>query len=287
MKSENQYLDLLRYVMDEGEDRADRTGVGVRGAFGRQTKFDLRSSFPLLTTKKMLLASITSELLWFLEGSGDERRLAELRFGKQRHELDGKQTIWTANAEADYWLPKAQHVGDLGRVYGVQWRRWENRKGAVIDQIANLINGIKRDPFGRRHIITAWNPGELDEMALPPCHVMAQFYVSKGELSCLLYQRSNDLFLGSPFNIASYSLLTLMIAQVCGLKPGDFIYSQGDLHIYHNHFDAVKEQLSRTPRLAPSIYIDPSIKNIDDFKMDSFEMIAYDPLPAIKGNMAV
>jgi thymidylate synthase len=278
MTNEQLYLSLLQRVMREGTDRADRTGTGVRSLFGVQTTFDIRNSFPLLTTKKMNLASIASELLWFIEGSGDERRLAEIRFGKPRDELTAKQTIWTANAQADYWKSKAKFEGDLGRVYGVQWRKWKpaavsynsvaelsalmgpEARGTFtsnpgmaggtsaffgqyfppeVDQLANLIEGIKNDPFGRRHILTAWNPGELDQMALPPCHVMCQFYVSGRELSCLLYQRSNDLFLGSPYNIASYAMLTMMIAQVCGLKPGDFIYSQGDVHIYHNHFDAV------------------------------------------------
>jgi thymidylate synthase len=306
-KNEQLYLDLLKRVLEEGHDRPDRTGVGVRSLFGAQTRFDLRDGFPLLTTKKLLLNSISSELLWFIEGSGDERRLAEIRFGKDRSELDGKQTIWSANAQAPYWKSKAKFEGDLGRVYGVQWRKWRvpiveegpnpialgggsriTRVGfKEVDQLSDLIEGIKNDPFGRRHILTAWNPGEVDDMALPPCHVMCQFYVGGNELSCQLYQRSNDLFLGSPYNIASYALLTKMIAQVCGLKVGDFIYTQGDVHIYHNHIDAVKEQLSRSPKPQPILYVDPSITEIEDFEMDSFEMVNYEPHPMIRAPMAV
>lgn len=287
MTNEQTYLKLLARVLEEGQDRPDRTGIGVRSMFGFQSRFDLRKGFPLLTTKKMNLASIVSELLWFLEGSGDERRLAEIRFGKPRVHLDAKRTIWSDNAEAPYWLARAKQIGDLGRVYGVQWRKWATTDGREVDQIADLIAGIKRDPFGRRHLLTAWNPGELDQMALPPCHVLAQFYVSNGELSCLLYQRSNDLFLGSPYNIASYSILTHMLAQVCGLKAGEFIYSQGDTHLYHNSFDAVKEQLARKPYGAPQLYIDPSIKKIEDFTMESFELINYQSHPLLKVKMAV
>jgi thymidylate synthase len=285
--NEQLYLDLLRKVLEEGHDRPDRTGVGVRSLFGAQTRFDLKNGFPLLTTKKLLLNSISSELLWFVEGSGDERRLAEIRFGKDRSELAGKQTIWTANANAPYWKSKAAFEGDLGRVYGVQWRNWRKPDGTTVDQLDELIQGIRRDPFGRRHILTAWNPGEINEMALPPCHVMCQFYVGGNELSCQLYQRSNDLFLGSPYNIASYALLTRMVAQVCGLKAGEFIYTQGDLHIYHNHFDAVKEQLERAPKQQPFLYVDPAIDEIEDFKMDSFEIMNYEPHPMIKAPMAV
>lgn len=286
--------------MREGTDRADRTGIGVRSLFGVQTRFDLKDGFPLLTTKQMNLASIASELLWFIEGSGDERRLAEIRFGKDRSELDGKQTIWSANAQAPYWTPKAEYPGDLGRVYGVQWRRWrtpviEETVGIGIpdvsvkqvDQLKNLIEGLKNDPFGRRHILTAWNPGELDQMALPPCHVLCQFYVSGNELSCLLYQRSNDLFLGSPYNIASYAMFTMMIAQCVGLTASELIYCQGDTHIYHNHFDAVWEQLTREPKHEPRLYIEPGIYDIDEFRMEHFELINYDAHPHIKAPMAV
>ena len=547
--NEHNYLNLLRDVMENGTYKPDRTGTGVKSVFGRQSRYDLRVGFPLLTTKKMNLASIVSELLWFVEGSGDERRLAEIRYGKSREQLTDKTTIWTANAEADYWTPKARFEGDLGRVYGQGWRKWltpdgpvglikkkekvvergfvpsehqqlglkvelipsdldgqlfssqsgnamvigkvcqngsknskymvefasgtwlqvqrpnlatgefkdpyalsvrnvacigrvtpemkkrsyykraydmwnsmiarcydsthpsyglYGRKGVVVsgewkcfenfmntlhnvpyfyqwlenktydldkdyfgaegysadtcifiehkmntsfgspmrdretgrlfvsqhqaadlfeiadstlqhriaedgfyasdgyrvepycppsgmlvrpqivtDQLANLIHAIKTDPHGRRHILSAWNPGELDQMALPPCHVLCQFYVSNGELSCLLYQRSNDLFLGSPYNIASYALLTRMIAQVCGLEAGELVYSQGDTHIYVDHFDAVMEQLTRTPYPSPVLYINPSITEIGDFKMSDFELHHYESHPLIKAKMAV
>lgn len=313
--------------MREGTDRADRTGIGVRSLFGVQTRFDLKDGFPLLTTKQMNLASIASELLWFIEGSGDERRLAEIRFGKDRSELDSKQTIWTANAQAPYWKDKAKFDGDLGRVYGVQWRKWKpapidysgtaelaklmekyDGKGTFsanpgmpsgaapfggqffppeVDQLKNLIEGLQNDPFGRRHILTAWNPGEIDQMALPPCHVLCQFYVSGNDLSCMLYQRSNDLFLGSPYNIASYAMFTMMIAQCAGLTAHELVYCQGDTHIYHNHFDAVWEQLTREPKHEPSLYIEPGIYNIDEFRMEHFELINYDAHPHIKAPMAV
>lgn len=294
-QNEQTYLDVLQHVMDNGIDRPDRTGVGVRSVFGMQTRFDLRNTFPLLTTKKVNFAAIASELLWFIEGSGDERRLAEIRFGKDRSELSDKKTIWTGNAQAPYWKDKAAFDGDLGTVYGVQWRKWRTPvvkdDGTVevreTDQLATLIEGIKRDPFGRRHILSAWNPGELDQMALPPCHVMAQFYVSGDELSCMLYQRSNDLFLGSPFNIASYAMLTRMIAQVCDLKVGDFVYTQGDTHIYHNHLDQVAEQLTRKPKRPPHLYIDPTVSNIDDFRMEHFEVVNYEHHGVLKAPMAV
>lgn len=288
IQNELKYLALLREVLEKGTDRADRTGIGVRSMFGFQTKFDLRGSrLPLLTTKKMLLKSIASELLWFIEGSGDERRLAEIRFGKPRAQLADKKTIWTANAQAPYWKAKAKFEGDLGRVYGMQWRNWLKPDGTSVDQLTQLVEGIKTDPYGRRHILSAWNPGELDDMALPPCHVMCQFYVSDGELSCLLYQRSNDLFLGSPYNIASYSMLTMMLSRVCGLQPGDFIYSQGDTHLYHNHLDAVEEQLTRFPKAAPILYIEPGVDRLEDFTMDHFELIGYEPYAAINAPMAV
>ncbi len=285
--NENTYLDLLRDTMDNGLDRPDRTGTGVRGSFGRQSRYDLQQSFPLLTTKKMDLRSVSSELLWFIEGSGDERRLAEIRYGKPRAELTGKRTIWTDNLEAPYWRSKAKFDGDLGAVYGVQWRKWKTEDGRTVDQVKDLIEGLRRDPFGRRHILTAWNPGEFDNMALPPCHVLSQFYVSQGRLSCMLTQRSNDLFLGSPYNIASYALLTHMIAQVCGYQVGELVYSQGDVHIYHDHFDAVATQLERAARPGPHLYLDPTIKEIDQFTMESFDIMAYEPHPAIKAKMAV
>lgn len=280
-----QYLDSLQFILDNGVQRNDRTRVGTIGVFGMQQRYDLSTYFPAVTTKKLAWKSVLSELLWFIEGSGDERRLAELLHGVRD---DSKKTIWTANATADYWLPKAQYPGDLGRVYGVQWRHWRRPDGTTVDQLAQLINGIKKDPFGRRHIITAWNPGELDDMALPPCHCFAQFYVTAdNRLSCQLYQRSCDMFLGVPFNIASYALFTHMIAQVCGLEAGEFVHTLGDAHIYLNHVDQVKEQLMRQPRTLPTLWVDKTITDIDDFTMDSFKLIDYDPMDSIKAPMAV
>lgn len=292
---DTQYLDLLNDVLINGLKRDDRTGVGTIGVFGRQLRFDLRKNFPLLTTKQVPWKGIVSELLWFIEGSRDERRLAELRYGKNAEELVGKTTIWTENAEAPYWKPKAQFEGDLGRIYGVQWRDWQSpvagdkqlREVRHIDQLSNLITGIKKDPYGRRHILTAWNPGELDQMALPPCHMLVQFDVRNGELSCLMTQRSADLFLGIPFNIASYSLFTLMIAHACNLNPGDFILSLGDVHIYMSHLDAVEEQLRRKPLDLPTVSLNPDIKNIDEFKMSDIILENYISHPAIKAKMAV
>lgn len=285
-ENEYSYLSLLRDVMENGVIRPDRTGVGVKSLFGRQTRYTLNTGFPLLTTKKMLLKSVISELLWFIEGSGDERRLAEIRYGKDRSELADKQTIWTANAKAEYWQAKAQFDGDLGRVYGAQWRHWKSPAGET-DQLATLIHGIKHDPLGRRHILTAWNPGELDDMALPPCHLLSQFYVSAGRLSCMLYQRSADVVLGVPYNIASYAAFTLMLAQVCGLRGGELVHTIGDAHVYMNHQEAAAEQLSRAPFNPPLLYIDPSIKTIDDFRMDHFELHHYECHPTIKAEMAV
>jgi thymidylate synthase len=296
-----QYHDLLQDILTNGEEKDDRTGVGTISVFARQLRFDLTKGFPAVTTKKLAWKSVVSELLWFLEGTGDERRLAEILYGCRDSE---RSTIWTGNAEADYWQPKAKFPGDLGRVYGVQWRRWESpdldrvsvftdrgRKPAAIinefDQIANLIEGLKTDPNGRRHIITAWNVGELDQMALPPCHVMSQFYVSNGKLSCHMYQRSVDVFLGLPFNIASYALLTHMIAQVCDLQVGELIISTGDTHIYKNHVDQVKEQLSREEYPLPALSINPEIKNIDKFSMDDILLVDYKSHGTIKAEMAV
>lgn len=291
-----QYKEALQYILDNGKDKEDRTGVGTRSVFGYQMRFDLQKGFPATTTKKLAWKSVVSELLWFLEGSGDERRLAEILYGTRD---DSKKTIWTANAEADYWKPKAHYKGDLGRVYGVQWRDWQSPdtyyhpglKGAItvarkIDQVENLINGIKNDPTSRRHILSAWNPGELDQMALPPCHVMSQFDVTDGKLSCQLYQRSCDMFLGVPFNIASYSLLTHIIARECGLKIGDFIWTGGDCHIYNNHFDAVKEQLSREEKPLPTLFMTVG-KQINEYTVDDFVLEGYNPHPTIKAEMAV
>ncbi len=274
-----QYHDLLEDILNNGEIKDDRTGVGTISVFGRQLRFDLTVGFPAVTTKKLAWKSVVSELLWFIEGSGDERRLAEILHGSRDIE---RSTIWTGNAQAAYWTPKARYYGDLGRVYGVQWRDWRG-----VDQLSNLIEGIKNDPNGRRHIITAWNVDELDKMALPPCHVLAQFYVSNGKLSCHMYQRSVDVFLGLPFNIASYALLTHMIAQVCDLKVGELIISTGDTHIYSNHIEQVKEQLSREEYPLPLLFLDPKIKNIDKFIMDDILLFDYQSHGTIKADMAV
>jgi thymidylate synthase len=274
-----QYHDLLEDILNNGEVKDDRTGVGTISVFGRQLRFDLAVGFPAVTTKKLAWKSVVSELLWFIEGSGDERRLAEILHGSRDIE---RSTIWTGNAQAAYWTPKARYHGDLGRVYGVQWRDWRG-----VDQLSNLIQGIKTDPNGRRHIITAWNVDELDKMALPPCHVLAQFYVSKGKLSCHMYQRSVDVFLGLPFNIASYALLTHMIAQVCDLKVGELIISTGDTHIYSNHVDQVKEQLSREEYPLPALFLNPEIKEVDKFSMDDILLFDYQSHGTIKADMAV
>lgn len=282
---EQQYLNALKFVLDNGTVKTDRTGTGTISYFGMQQRYDLSNGFPAVTTKKLAWRSVVSELLWFIEGSGDERRLREILHGDRNSD---KETIWTANAEADYWRSRAKFPGDLGRVYGVQWRRWEPpRWGLLVDQLQNLIDNIKRDPNGRRHILTAWNPGELDDMALPPCHVMSQFSVTDGRLSCQMYQRSCDMFLGVPFNIASYSLLTCMIAQVCDLEVGEFIHVLGDAHIYLNHVEQVKLQLSRSPYSAPRLKLNPSIRTITEFTMSDIELIDYQCHGAIQADMAV
>jgi thymidylate synthase len=288
-----QYLDLLQDILDNGETKDDRTGTGTISVFGRHLRFDLRRGFPSVTTKKLAWKACVGELLWFIEGSGDERRLAEITYGGT-----GAVTIWTPNAHAPYWKPKAKFDGDLGRVYGVQWRRWNTNtvkwinssesQSVYIDQLANLIEGLKKDPNGRRHILTAWNPGELDQMALPPCHVLCQFYVNKNrELSCHMYQRSVDVFLGLPFNIASYALLTHLIAQVCDLNVGELVISTGDTHIYTNHVEQVKEQLTREPLSLPVLKLNRDIKSIEEFKMDDIELVDYQCHTAIKADMAV
>ncbi len=274
------YLTALKDVLENGTVREDRTGTGTIGIFGMQQRYDLTKGFPAVTTKRLAFKACLSELLWFLEGSGDERRLAEILHGSSEED---KRTIWTDNALADYWLPKAKYQGDLGRVYGVQWRDFGG-----VDQLLNLINGLKNDPYGRRHIITAWNPAELNQMALPPCHCFAQFYVSAdNKLSCQMYQRSCDMFLGVPFNVASYSLLTHMIAQVCGLGVGEFVHVLGDAHIYLNHVEQVKEQLSREPLPAPQLWINPNVQDITKFTMEDFRLDGYNPMPSIKAPMAV
>ena len=303
----NQYLNAVKQVLESGETRTDRTGVGTISLFGMQQRYDLSQGFPAVTTKKLAWKSVVSELLWFIEGSGDETRLRELLHGSAESE---KTTIWTANATAPYWKPKAKFEGDLGRVYGVQWRHWRtpvehkqetfrddfgnyyNRGGPIhikeTDQIKNLIDGIKKDPQGRRHIISAWNPGELEAMALPPCHVLAQFYVSAdNRLSCQMYQRSCDMFLGVPFNIASYSLLTHLIAQVCGLNVGEFVHVLGDAHIYSNHVEQVKEQLQREPLPAPTLRLNPEITDITKFTMADIELVNYQCHAPIQAEMAV
>lgn len=276
----NTYLNALQYILDNGQRRNDRTGTGTIGVFGMQQRYNLQEGFPAVTTKKLAWRAVLSELLWFLEGSSDERRLAEILHGTRDA---SKRTIWTDNANADYWKHKAKFEGDLGRVYGVQWRDFGG-----VDQLLTLIDGIKNDPYGRRHIITAWNPGELKDMALPPCHCFAQFYVSAdNKLSCQLYQRSADFFLGVPFNIASYALFTHMIAQVCGLYVGDFVHTIGDAHIYSNHVDQVKEQLSREPYASPILRINPAVKDITAFTMDDFTLENYVSHASIKADMAV
>lgn len=290
-----QYHDLLKYVLENGTQKNDRTGVGTISCFGLQQRYNLKEGFPAVTTKKLAWRAVVSELLWFIEGSSNEKRLREILHGSKDSE---KTTIWTDNATAPYWEPKSKFDGDLGRVYGVQWRKWRSFKEldtengirtsiVEVDQLANLINGIKRDPNGRRHILSAWNPGELDQMALPPCHAFAQFYVNDGKLSCQMYQRSNDLFLGCPFNIASYSLLTHMIAQVCNLDVGEFVHVTGDAHIYSNHVDQVKEQLSRELLPLPTLWLNPNINDIEKFTIEDIKLINYTSHPPLKAVMAV
>ena len=303
-----QYLNDIKYILDNGTDAMDRTGTGTRSVFGMQTRYDLTKGFPAMTTKKLAWKAVVSELLWFLEGSGDEGRLREILHGDREARTDHgvlKKTIWSDNATAPYWTPKAKYEGDLGRVYGVQWRHWVKdrvekdmgpaHKGGTrlavdrteVDQLIELVEGIKKDPQGRRHILTAWNPGELDQMALPPCHCFAQFYVRNGKLSCQMYQRSSDFFLGVPFNIASYALLTHMIAQVCGLGVGDFVHTHGDAHIYNNHIDQVNEQLSRTPHELPDLWLNPDVTDITKFTMADIALLDYKSHDSIKAPMAV
>lgn len=262
-----QYLDLMRHVLDNGVKKEDRTGTGTLSVFGYQMRFDLEDGFPVVTTKKLHLRSIIHELLWFLKGDTNIKYLKE-----------NKVSIW------DEW---ADEAGELGPVYGHQWRSWPASDGQTVDQISEVVNQIKTNPDSRRLIVSAWNVAEIKNMALPPCHAFFQFYVSNGRLSCQLYQRSADIFLGVPFNIASYSLLTLMIAQVCDLRPGDFVHTFGDAHLYSNHIEQTNLQLSREPRLLPKMIINSEIRDILDFKFEDFNLIEYDPHPHIKGKVAV
>lgn len=262
-----QYLDLLRTIKENGTFKSDRTGTGTKSIFGYQMRFPLNEGFPLLTTKKLHLRSIIYEMLWFIKGDTNIKYLN-----------DNKVTIW------DEW---ADENGDLGPVYGHQWRSWPAPDGRKIDQLAAVINSLKNNPDSRRHIVSAWNPAEVDQMALPPCHSLFQFYVADGKLSCQLYQRSADVFLGVPFNIASYALLTMMIAQECGYELGDFVHTLGDAHIYTNHFEQVDMQLSRTPRELPKMILSPDVKSVFDFDYSDFKLEGYDPYPSIKADVAV
>jgi len=262
-----QYLDLLRHVLEHGVEKGDRTGTGTRSVFGYQLRCDLRAGFPLLTTKKLHLKSIVHELLWFLSGSTN---VGYLR-------AQGVK-IW------DEW---ADEQGELGPVYGSQWRSWPARDGGTIDQIAGVVGSIRADPDSRRHIVSAWNPAEVERMALPPCHALFQFYVARGELSCQLYQRSADLFLGVPFNIASYALLTAMVAQVCDLAPAEFVHTFGDVHLYSNHLEQAQEQLARTPRPLPTLRLNPEVRSLFDFRFEDVTVEGYDPHPAIRAPIAV
>lgn len=262
-----QYLELLRRITEEGTDRPDRTGTGTRSVFGHQMRCDLADGFPLLTTKKLHLRSIVHELLWFIHGDTNVAGLHE-------HGV----TIW------DEW---ADEEGELGPIYGAQWRRWRTADGGTIDQLARLVEAIREDPTSRRLVVSAWNVGELDAMALPPCHLLFQFYVARGRLSCQLYQRSADVFLGLPFNIASYALLTMMVAQVTDLAPGELILSLGDAHLYSNHFEQAREQLAREPRPLPEMRLDPGVKDLEAFRFEHFELTRYTPHPHIKAPIAV
>lgn len=262
------YLDLLRHVLDHGKFKADRTGTGTYSIFGAQTRYRLADGFPLVTTKKVHLKSILYELLWFIRGDTNVRWLQERGV-----------SIW------DEWADPQS--GDLGRVYGAQWCDWRTADGRSIHQLDQVIARIHSNPDSRRHIVTAWNPGEIEGMALPPCHTLFQFYVLDGELSCQLYQRSADLFLGVPFNIASYALLTLMVAQVCDLRPGDFVHTFGDVHLYANHLEQARTQLAREPRPLPRMILNPQVRNIHDFRFEDFNLVGYDPHPPIKAPVAV
>lgn len=301
-----QYLDLLDHIMKNGTEKSDRTGVGTKSVFGYQMRFDLSEGFPLLTTKKVFLKGIIHELIWFLQGSTNIKYLVDNgvkiwnewpyqnylkangmaeKFPMYSKDWQEKMGEYVENIKNDEEF--AKKWGELGPVYGKQWRKWQTADGKEIDQISQIIETIKKNPDSRRIILSAWNVGDIEKMALPPCHLLFQFYVADGKLSCQLYQRSADTFLGVPFNIASYALLTIMIAQSCGLRPGEFVHTIGDAHIYNFHFDQVKEQLSRKPRKLPTMKMNPDVKNIFDFKYEDFTLDGYDPYPAIKAPIAV
>jgi thymidylate synthase len=261
------YLELMQHVLEHGHEKTDRTGTGTRSVFGWQMRYNLADGFPLVTTKKLHLRSIIHELLWFLKGETNIRYLK-----------DNGVSIWDDWADAN---------GDLGPVYGKQWRRWAGPDGRTIDQIEQLVDGLRHNPDSRRHIVSAWNPADVEQMALPPCHCLFQFYVADGTLSCQLYQRSADIFLGVPFNIASYALLTLMLAQVCGCRPGDFVHTLGDAHLYSNHLEQARLQLSRAPRPQPRMHLNPDVKDLFAFRFDDFRLDGYDPHPHIPAPVAV
>ena len=307
MTWEIQYNDLVRDILENGDDRVDRTGVGTRAIFGRTLDIDLKAGFPAVTCKKLAFKGVSTEDIFFIEGTSDERRLCELVHGTRD---ESKRTIWTDNAQADYWKPKAKFKGDLGRVYGVQWRHWkkynvteagetvDHGNGAItylntkvtvseVDQLAELVHKLKTNPTDRRMILSAWNVAELDQMALPPCHMMAQFFVAKGKLSCQMYQRSVDTMLGLPFNIASYALLTHMLAQVCGLGVDRLIMNLGDVHIYNNHLDGAREQITRTPFAPPILSLNPEIAHMTEFAPSDMHLENYVHHDAIKLPMAV
>jgi len=277
-----QYNDILKRIMEEGVDREGRNG-STRAMFAIQMRFPMNDGFPAVTTKKLAFKAVKSELLWFLAMKDKQRASDE----ELKALNTSERTIWTDNAEADYWTPKSQFKGDLGRVYGIQWRNWKKPDGSTVDQIAQLIENLQKKPNDRRHIVTAWNPGELDDMALPPCHMFFQCFVADGKLSLHMVQRSCDMFLGVPFNIASYSLLLHMLAQVTGLKAHECILTLQDAHIYHEHFDAVKEQLSREPMKLPSLWMNPDVKSIDRFGMEDIKLENYESHPPIKAKMIV
>jgi thymidylate synthase len=277
------YLDILEAIYENGVDREGRNGV-IRAQFAKQFRHDLADGFPALTTKRLAFKLVKGELLWFLEGPHKDGRASDERF---QEIIERDSTIWTDNAEADYWKPNAQFNGDVGRIYGVQWRSWRTPDGETIDQLGNVIERIQEKPNSRRHVVTAWNPAELDEMALPPCHILFQFFVADNRLHLHMYQRSCDMFLGVPFNIASYALLLSMVAQVTDLKPGEVIITLGDAHIYEIHYEQVEKQLAREPKSLPELWLNPEIDSIDGFSMEDIELTNYDHNPPISAEMAV